>query len=277
MSEQVVAAQTPAVSSPVTTPAPAEAPKEAENVAAQAPADQQPAATPESTDEPPEKRSSRFERRLSKLYRRLGEADARAKALESELSELKTANAPKATAEGQPRLEQFDDIEKYAQAVSDWKVKQAIKEREDRTRQDAMTAHQQRISSAWEETSNAASERYDDFDEVVGELQPTTPFAVAIMQAENGADVAYHLGKNLKEAQRIAALEPFQQVLAIGRLAAKLEASPPTGKQPSKAPQPINPVTPSAASTTEPDLDSADMRDFIRIRNRQLGRTAARK
>jgi hypothetical protein len=103
-------------------------------------------------------------------------------------------------------------------------------------------------------------------------MQPTNPLTVAIMSSDNGEDVAYHLGKNLKEASRIASLDPLRQVLAIGALSAKLTLDPPKPKQPSKAPAPITPVSGKEVASEEIS-DKDEMKDFIRKRNKQLGRS----
>jgi len=272
MTELAVAAAPQPVAPPPVAPAEV-APQTTETQAEQAPAPETPAeAKPETTDEQPEKRSqSRFERRLNKVYRRYGEEKARADFLEKQLNELKAPKAPETP--GEPRLEQFDDIEKYAKAKAEFAREQALKEREAKERTESLKAEQTRIQTSWEEQLTKAEEKYDDFDEVVGNIQPVDAVSVAIMLAENGADVAYYLGKNLKEAQRIMELRnPVAQSVAIGKLAAKLESQPPVPKQPSKAPAPIVPVSGNAAAPSDEISPDDDMRTFIRKRERQLGR-----
>ena len=260
-----------AVQVAVATPPPPAVP--AEVVADGQPAEQAPAPAEvkaETPDAQPEKHGqSRFERRISKLYRKLGEADARAAALQKE---LETVKAPKAPIEGAPSLDQFDDIEKYADAKAEWAKTQALKDYEAKQRTTTQQEQQKRLVATWEEKATAAESKYDDFEETVGELHPNNPLAVAIMREENGADVAYHLGKNPKDASRILGLDPIDQILAIGRLAAKLASEPPVAKQPSKAPAPIAPVSGKAAAPTDVLTGDEDMKTFIKIRERQLGR-----
>lgn len=249
--EAVAATPPPPVETAIADPAPAETPVE------QKPADAQ-----------PEKPSpSRFERRISKLYRKLGEADARAAALQKEVETLRTPKVP----DGAPRMEQFDDIEKYATAKANFEKENALKAMQAQQRSQQQQESQRRLVSAWEEKTTAAEAKYDDFDEVVGEIKPTHPLTVAIMREDNGADVAYYLGKNPKEAMRIAGLDPVSQMLAVGRLAQKLESEPMV-KTPSKAPAPIVPVSAKAAVASEEISPEDDMRTFIKKRNRQLGR-----
>jgi hypothetical protein len=106
---------------------------------------------------------------------------------------------------------------------------------------------------------------------VVGKIEPTSPLTVAIMKAENGHDIAYHLGKNLKEAQRIAALDPVSQIFELGRIAAKLSAEPEKPKMPSKAPAPITPLTGATptAATAEPS-ENDDTATWIKKRQKQV-------
>lgn len=271
MTEQVAVAPQAVPAPPPAAPAEI-APIADQNAAEQAPAEQQPADKPaESTDEQPEKRNqSRFERRLNKVYRKFGEEKARADILQKQLDELRAPKAP--VPEGAPKLEQFDDIEKYAEAKADWAKAQALKEHEARQRQESQQRQQQQVLSAWEEKTTAAEAKYEDFDEVVGEIQPVNPLSIAIMRAENGPDVAYYLGKNPKEAMQIVKMDPVDQILAIGRLAAKIASEPPAAKQPSKAPPPITPVSGTVAAPSDEISPDDDMKTFIRKRERQLGR-----
>jgi hypothetical protein len=225
------------------------------------------------TDEHPEKQGkNRFERRLDRAYRREAEAKAKADLLEKRLAEIEAKVAPKEQVlEGEPRIEQFDDIEKYAQAKAEFRSKKALEAHEAKQVQERQKQSQTQISQQWEERVEAASSKYDDWEDVVGEMKPTNHLTVAIMSSDNGDDVAYHLGKNLKEAQRIAGLDPLRQVLAIGALSAKLQLDPPKPKQPSKAPAPITPIS-GKESASEEISDKDDMKDFIRKREKQLGR-----
>lgn len=273
--EQAVAA--PAPSAPATPPAaPAEsaAPQApAQNTAEQAPASQPGSETKPDTDgDDPEKRrqSRRFERRLDKAYRREAEARARADLLEKQLAEVR-AQARPADDPGAPRLENFKDIEEYAAAKAKHEADKALKEHQAKQRTEAQKREQAELLEAWEAKAERAASKYDDFEEVVGEMTPNSALAVAIMEAENSEDIAYYLGKNLKEAERIAKLSPRAQIREIGRLEEKLLANPPTKpKTPSKAPAPINPVTAAAPVATDTPSESDDIGQWIKKRQKQV-------
>lgn len=276
MSEFVEPATPEAVSTPTgTVPAASDQPAQTSPQAGEAPKPEQ---KQETTEEQPEKRGkNRFERRLDRAYRREAEAKARAEFLEKRLNEIEAKiGGPKDQVDGEPKLADYDDIEKYAAAKAEFREKKAIEAYEAKQRQDQAKSQQQRIVSEWTEKAERGSDKYDDWDDVVGEITPSNPMTVALMRSENAEDVAYHLGKNLKEATRIAGLDPISQMLAIGALSAKLQLDPPKPKQPSKAPAPITPVSGKSEAPSDSDLEKAEMKEFMKIRNRQLGRTAAK-
>ena len=272
MSEVVTTA---APAAPATPPPAAPAPAEGAPPAAQNTAEQAPATAPEGekpdTDQDPEKRGkSRYERRLDRAYKRAAEQQARAEFYEKQLNETKAKAAPEADPSA-PRLEQFDDIEKYAQAKAKHEADKAIRDHQTKQQTEAQKQAQTKLTESWEGAVERGAGKYPDFEEVVGELQPNTPWAAAVMQVENGDEVAYHLGKNLKEARRIASLPQFSQILEIGRLSAKIAAEPPKPKTPSKAPAPITPLTgasPAASSATPSDDD--DLKTWMAKRNKQV-------
>lgn len=245
------AAQAAAPSAPATAPIVSDDPK----TAAQAPAptdgeakpDPKPAEKPESRDN-----TGRDRRKMSRLYREAAEQRARADLLEKQLSEHK----PKPQDEGAPRLDQYNDIEKYAEAKAKYESKKALDEHSEKQRAETHKQMQTRLTEEWEGKAERASAKYEDFEEVVGEIQPTTPWAQALMEADNGEDIAYHLGKNLKEARRIAALPPLSQAREIGKLEAKLAAEPKKPQTPSKAPAPIAPLT-GVSQVSSNDSDKA--------------------
>lgn len=236
-------------------------------------ADQAPATAPEDkpeevTPEQAAKREGRrFERRLDKAYRKAAEAQARADLAERQLAEARQAQTQPVDP-GAPRLENFKDIEEYAAAKAKYESDKVLKTHQEKQRSEAQKQAHAKMLEGWE--SKVAKVEHEDFEEVVGDIKPTTPWATAIMKAENGAEVAYHLGKNIKEAQRIASLEPIDQILEIGKLAATLAAKPAEPKTPSKAPAPITPLTGATPVATDVPSERDDMKAWMRKRQKQV-------
>jgi len=269
--EVIAPATSPAKETQKAEPVPAESgAKPAQDTEEQAPSTKPEGDKPEEelTPEQAAKREGRrFERRLDKAYRKAAEAQARAELLEKQIEELKQPPAP----EGRPTLEKFDyDPEKYATALADYEKKQAFKQFEEKQRTEAGKQAQQKLVSVWEEKVGRGEDKYDDFLNVVGDLQPTNPFITAIMEADNGEEIAYHLGKNPKEAKRIAELPPISQVREIGKLEIKLAAKPAEPKTPSKAPAPITPLTGTAPVVSDSPSDNDDTATWIKKRQKQI-------
>ena len=117
------------------------------------------------------------------------------------------------------------------------------------------------LVEAYHDREEQAREKYDDFEQVVynRNLPITDVMAQTIQASEVGPDVAYYLGSNPKEADRIARLSPFLQAKEIGRIEAKIAENPPV-KRSTNAPPPIKPVT--AKSSGAPVLDTTDPRSM---------------
>jgi hypothetical protein len=81
--------------------------------------------------------------------------------------------------------------------------------------------------------------------------------AETIRASDAGPDVAYYLGSNPKEADRISKLPAFLQAKEIGKIEAKVANAPPV-KRTSAAPSPITPV--NSRQTSTPAYDTTDPR-----------------
>lgn len=266
---------TPGVASPAPSTAapaaPAEGAPSAQNTAEQAPAAKPEGEKPDAakTDQDPEKRNSsrRFERRLDKAYRRAAEAEARATVLERQLSERSQAQAQ--SDPNAPKLENFSDIEKYAEAKAKYESDKTLQAHTAKQRGEAQKQAQAKLVEGWEGKVERADEKYEDFQAVVGDIQPTSPWAIALMEAENGEDIAYWLGKNIKEAERIAQLSPQAQFREIGKLEAKLLAAPPKAQQPSRAPAPVAPLTGTSPANSTDYKPGMPMDDYMKLREKK--------
>jgi hypothetical protein len=151
-----------------------------------------------------------------------------------------------------PLLENADTPEAYAEALAYQKAEQILHEREVK-RQQAETL------DSYRDREEEARDRYEDFEQVAynPNLRITEVMAQTIQASEIGPDVAYFLGANPKEADRISKLQPILQAKEIGKLEAKL-ADNPVVKKTTSAPTPIAPVT--ARSSGAPVYDTTDPR-----------------
>jgi len=118
---------------------------------------------------------------------------------------------------------------------------------------------QSQVLESYQEREEAARDKYTDFEQVAynPKLSITTVMAETIQSSDIGPELAYYLGSNPKDADRIARLPPLSQAKEIGKIEAKLAADPPV-KKTTSAPAPITPVT--ARSSGGPAFDTTDPR-----------------
>ena len=118
---------------------------------------------------------------------------------------------------------------------------------------------QSQVLESYQEREEQARDKYDDFEQVAynPNLPITNVMAETIQHSDIGPELAYYLGTNPKDAERISRLSPYMQAKEIGRIEAKLADNPPV-KKTTSAPAPISPVT--ARTSGSPTHDTTDPR-----------------
>lgn len=169
---------------------------------------------------------------------------------ERERAQQPVAAAPKEI----PPADQFESVEAYAEALAAKKAEELLMQREAQKRQSEVLA-------AYQDREEEARGKYEDFEQVAynPKLPITTVMAQTIQASEIGPEVAYYLGSNPKEAERISKLSPFLQAKELGKIEVKLTDNPPA-KKTTNAPQPISPVTSRASGA--PAYDTTDPRSI---------------
>lgn len=202
----------------------------------------------EADGEQPKKKGG-FQRRITKLTTEKRELEARLAALTAGKPTEKAAETPKAdAADGKPQLEKFESYEDYVEALTDWKLAQREAAMAERSKVDAAKQQQAELAKSWQARQDAVRAKYDDYDEVVGQEIPITQaMQQALLESDHGAELAYWLGSNPEEANRIAKLGPVAQIKALAKIEDSLSvgsAEPPAKPKPraSSAPEPISPV-----------------------------------
>ncbi len=153
-----------------------------------------------------------------------------------------------------PPVDQFESPEAYAEALAVKKAEELIALRDQQKAQAA-------IADAYHDREEEARNKYDDFEQVAynPSVRITDVMAETIRASDVGPDVAYYLGANPKEADRISRLSPFSQAKEIGKIEGRLTDNPPV-KRTTSAPAPITPVT--ARSSNNPSFDTTDPRSI---------------
>lgn len=230
-------------------------------------------ATADAAEQPEEHKvpkgvQKRIDRLTRERYRLQGELEA----LRRQQTPQTEVRQPQANAESAPTPEQFQSYESYLEAKAEWKAEQKVAEvlnrHQESTRQQSAQAESTRLQRQWESRIETAMEAYDDFEEVAlaADVPITDSMMQAILRAEKGADVAYYLGKNRSEAEKIARMDPFSQAIAIGRLEATI--AQPAAKKTTAAPPPIIPVGARASASKDPE--KMPMNEWLAWRREQL-------
>jgi len=113
------------------------------------------------------------------------------------------------------------------------------------------------VQENWDNQLDAANEKYEDFNDVMESIKPETmtdTMANAIFESDTGGEVAYFLGKNPREADRISRLSVTAQIRAIDKLGGEFT------KNTTNAPDPISPIKGKGdvnGKTVDPLLEGA--------------------
>jgi DNA repair exonuclease SbcCD ATPase subunit len=194
----------------------------------------------EAVSEEKPKKGDRLQKRFDQLTSKIKDLEAK---LAEKPVEAKTEVA-KSTGSDKPKLENFDSLEDFQEALTDWKLDQREKQAETKRAEESAKKEAGQRAKTFKERIEAAQSKYSDFDEVVLEnsVQPTVAMVDAMLDSELGAEIAYHLGQNTAEIKRISGLSPARQAVEIGKLEAALEAKTTPKKVVAKAPPPPKPL-----------------------------------
>lgn len=183
----------------------------------------------------PKPRKPNYQERINELTRKRHEAERLAEERQREIERLRTETKPQVA--GRPQLENFATQEAYEDALYDWR-KQSQTDEEQRISQQI---EREKSLAKFQEKSKKFKEVYEDFEEVVGTFPSTPTMVDTIAKSDDGALLAYYLGRNHEVADKIANLPPQTQIYELGKLETKLIYAQKTQK-PTGAPAPISPV-----------------------------------
>jgi len=141
---------------------------------------------------------------------------------------------------GQPNPPAMSEEERIHTAV-----RYALGAKEHEEKQAKMAESQAHVHKQYQRLNDEfdkASEKYDDFDDVVreGDAPFTDHVRDALLLVKNPAEVAYRLGKNRSELERISRLHPLDQAQEVIDLSHALRAG--NSQKASSAPNKSNPL-----------------------------------
>jgi hypothetical protein len=144
----------------------------------------------------------------------------------------------------EPTLESCDhDEEKFYTALMDYKLDKRMAQLQAQQGQSTEQARVTAINKSFDAQVAAIVETKPDYQEVIANV-PTLPNETlqTVMSMDNGADIAYYLGKHLDVADEIASASPIMAAMRLGEIRAQLANGKPKPKH-SAAPDPIDPIS----------------------------------
>ena len=193
----------------------------------------------EGEDKTPKKRRRAGYKRRSEAL--LEENDALKRERDELRRKLETNGQPAAkkkapAAAPRPKMEDFEDEDAFLDELIAWRSDQRIDTRmaerdQTQTRKDGEdNRRRQAVDAATEldrqfQVARKAHEDYDEVIEAADDIEWSDRHAYAMLMTGVAGDIAYHLGKNPEEAEKIAKItNPAKISMAMGRIQAKLEA-----------------------------------------------------
>ena len=224
-------------------------------------------------DTPEESEADKSEKVAAKQGFKQRKREARLKEQNREL-QAKLDQREAATAQPElkePNRDDYSDYEQFLEARSEYVAEKRFSDlsaKADAKQAERDRTNEQRtIETRWEDSTDTAREKYDDFDEVAfGEVNVTETMGLAIKDSDDGGEIAYYLGKNPEESDKIAKLSPLAQIKAIGRIEERLIERP-TRKPP---PTPVNRGRTSQSTASSKLNDKMSMADWQKARNKEV-------
>lgn len=201
------------------------------------------------TQEDSEQKQSRSQNAKQRLRRKLREEQERNTKIAEDLRlQQERFDALEKKLEGvinppkpRPQRVDFDTEEDYEDALFDWRAPKSVVEaqKEVRPAQEPRNNVPKEVHDNWLDQIEDAKDKYTDFNDALTSIPydcMTEAMTLAIMESNKAGEIAYFLGKNHTEAERIAKLGITAQVKEIDKLATKFKTST------SSAPDPISPT-----------------------------------
>lgn len=199
------------------------------------------------------------------------DAEDRVQRLEAEMNILRTQAEP-IQVTNEPRRDQFVNDAGYNRALAEWMAEEIVAKRDQKQRDAQVMAEQAEVANSWEKRQKSAIKNIPDYAETVGQSDVQIPAHVqqALLESEQGPEIAYYLALHPEEAKRIASMKPLAAIRRITELERDLvddndDAKPATKAvteppRKSRAPEPINPVKGTSSSNPGPTSDFAEYR-----------------
>ena len=183
------------------------------------------------------------QKRINKITADKWAEKRRADALQAQLDNQQQQAQPTNV----PKLEDFDyDDEAYQTALIDYKVNAATNQMAQNNANAALAQEQADTQRKFDESATVFAQDRPDFSETIAQVPNLHPSTLnAIMHSDNAPALAYHLGKNLDQADALTQMSPDAALMELGRINSVI--SQPKPVKTTSAPKPIDALSQSGA------------------------------
>jgi len=224
--------------------------------------------------------SDKVQKRINKKHFEMMEERRRADALQAQLDEMRANQAQQlpvqATEGGEPTLDQFkeedynyDDTARlaaYTQALTDYRVNEALSTRESKLaeQQQAYEAQrkQEELTNSYLDQAAEYSAQNPSYLEDVANLPSLTQDKLDLVRAQ-GPKMVHYLSKNPEAASQFANSDFGSAAVQLGMIASQISTKP-TTTQVSKAPAPVETVQGNAGGIQK-DLSDMKMEEIMAL------------
>jgi scaffolding protein len=222
------------------------------------------------------RRQKAVQKATEQMRAELKAANERIAALEKGGKGKKEESEPEPEEKGAPKREAFASDEEFQDAMFDFRYEERRQKEEKLSAERAEADRLQKNWNGYKEKVATFKEDHDDWDDVMSANIPIQESVyLAVHELENGPEVAYYLGKNPDYAKKLHAMSSLSAIMEIGNLSqrlkpksAKREADEVRGST-KKIPDPVEPVSTAATTSTSTSRDAAAKRDFKAFKRAQ--------
>ena len=213
---------------------------------------------------------SGFKKRIDRFNRRLTEKEAEIEywkktALEKQQSGVSPQQVNHAS--DKPKFENYSDIAEYTEALTDWKLQEALLRRtQEVSKQSEVQQYKSRVKEFVKEHAD-----YDEVLQDASHIPAAQEIHQIILESEVGPQIAYHLANNIELLEKLNSLPSHRRLIELGKLEDKLTVKNevPQVKK-SSAPSPIK--TEKGAAPVKRDIhdETLSQAEYRAMRAKQL-------
>jgi hypothetical protein len=209
-------------------------------------------------EEPAEPQPHRggVQKRIDKLTAEKYELQGRLRQLEESLHRQAQPQPPQPAQQAQnaePQMDEFETVDEYLRARDTWLRNDLLTTVQKQQQEAQERARHQQQQQVFSQKLQGVKAKYADFDAAVvyNPAMQSPVLGHALMACENGAELAYIIGKNpALSAQFANNYDPVSVGIALGRIEAQMATLAP--KRQSSAPAPISPTRPNHSPNKDP-------------------------